>query len=469
MRAVAEVATYSAFLAVCFGGLVLAARRRGFLGPVLAGAAAHAAVVLVVHLVSVSRGDDGFLYRDDRGYSIVGERLADVWSTVGWVDPTVPTLAGSHTVGYPMLVGAVFLWVGPSVLAVKLLNVVLGACTVLLAARIAEEIGLAHRARVVAWAVALWPTLLWWSGPMMKEQLAAALLLGAVLAALRLPGRAATVGLAASLSALILVRMPGFITACLVAVGLVAILVARRDRSAWGVAIRVTSSVAVALAVFLFGFSVGSPTAGLTAYEQIVTTSDPPGDAAGGAAGGATGSEERPLPLRVIRDAAATFVAPLPWAFDEDTDNWDRGLYPGMWLWYALLPTVLVGFVALRRNGRAIVALLVPVLTFATMAPLLSGIQFRQRSSVEVFMLIAAAAVAVGAAGWERAGLRAGWALALAAVIAGVHSGSILVFGLVLLGAGTVLGARACGLARSRRLVPRLGAEHPDPTSLPKV
>jgi uncharacterized membrane protein YuzA (DUF378 family) len=431
MSAVLGMGAYALILGGALGVVLLLARRAAVLLPVVVGAAARLAVILVIHAISLSRGEGGFLYLDDRGYAIVGERLSDSWSSVGWVNPATTDFAGSYAVGYPMVVGFVFLLVGPNVLAAKLLNVVFGACSVLFAARIADAIGLGHRRRLVAWMVSLWPTLLWWTGAMMKEELAAALLLGAVLAALRLHRRFAVVGLGLCLTGLVEVRIPGFMAGSLTAIGAVLLLVFRRERVAWAAGARAAAGIALAAGVFLFGFTANSPGAGIRAYQEIATTST----SAPGPGGVRTDGDERPLPIRIVEDIATTYVAPYPWAFDEDTDNWNRGMYPGMWLWYALLPTVIASLVVLRRNSRAMAALLIPVATFAIAGPLLGGVQFRQRSSVEALLLIAAVA---GASNWRLVGLRGAVALTLVAVGAGIHTSSLPVVILILLGAAAL-------------------------------
>src|SRR5262245_11643273 len=115
MGEVLRVAAYAAILLGLLGLTLWLARRRGLFTPTLVAAVLQLATILVVHAVSVTRGDDGYLFLDDRGYAIFGRRLADAWSNGVWVDPTSINYVGSTYVGYPMLVGAVFLLVGSSV------------------------------------------------------------------------------------------------------------------------------------------------------------------------------------------------------------------------------------------------------------------------------------------------------------------------------------------------------------------
>lgn len=413
------------------GVLWMWARKAEVLVPVLIAAALRLAVVIVVHLVSVARGDGGFLYRDDRAYSAIGERLSVGWSEIGWVNPTAFEFAGSYTVGYPMVVGFVFFLIGPHALVAKLLNAFFGAFSAVIAARIAGELGFGHRKRLVAWAVALCPTMLWWSGMLLKEELAAMLLLGAIFAALRLPRWPAAIGLALCLTALAQTRMPGFVAAVVAVLAIAAIGLLRRDRAALSVGLRTIGAIGIAVGVFLMGFSAGSPGESVAAYAQIVTVSEGPRVSDGGA----TRPDESPVSIRFSRDIITTYVSPYPWVFDDNTETADRGLYPGMWFWYLILPSVLAGVVALRRNIVALAALVVPVTTFALSGVLLAGIQFRQRSSIEALLLILAI---LGTARLDVAAYRGAAALALVALVAGVHTQSVPTVLLIAAAAGGV-------------------------------
>ena len=148
-------------------------------------------------------------------------------------------------------------------------------------------------------------------------------------------------------------------------------------------------------------------------------------------------------------------AGPYPWSFDETTDNWYRGLYPGLWFLFLLYPLVVAGIWRMRARPELAV-LLVPILVHVILATLSTELALRVRSSVEPLLIILAVA---GMSTWRRSAQLASVGLAAAGLAAGVHQGSVLWSGGVL--------AVAVGLAFAARWLPddRL-AEEPAPTPL---
>src|SRR4051812_37450057 len=128
------------FLVVLGGGcwwLLRRAARAGVLGPVAVGLVLRAVVMLAAHLGSVGEGHGGYMFLDDLTLSDQARLIADEWSRGNFVDPAAGAYAGSYQFGFQVMETLVFLLVGTtSVLAVKAVNVVLGAAAVLAGARL---------------------------------------------------------------------------------------------------------------------------------------------------------------------------------------------------------------------------------------------------------------------------------------------------------------------------------------------
>jgi hypothetical protein len=140
-------------------------------------------------------------------------------------------------------------------------------------------------------------------------------------------------------------------------------------------------------------------------------------------------------PARIPYDAVKSLVTPLPWTFDASTRNWDRGLYPGMWLLYCALPLAAIGSWRLRARPEG--WLLFLTLATAVLAnAFTAGLVFRQRSMVEPLILLLALA---GMSSWRMAARSSAAALAVVAVAAGVQARSPVVAALIAAGAVGVL------------------------------
>jgi hypothetical protein len=414
---------------------------QGVLLPVAVGGGLRLAVMLAAHVASLLAGDDGFHYLDDRGYSLIGTALADAWRSGD--PPSAFEPLGILRHGGPAfyhLAGGLTLLTGDNVIPLKLLNVLLGTVTVLLSALLAGHVIGPRAARRTAWVVALAPTIVWWNAPMLKESLAAALLLGTLYAATRLPRSRALVAAVLLLALLALTRVPIFVAAgctlCAYAAAHAAIAL-RRDRR----------TVARPLAVLAV---LAATTAGLAAF--VTSWSGGGGDAGGGAIVADSvqsgqevygGSFDSPIANRAA-DAPATEAAasgarflfsPRAWAFATQPLDWYQPLYPPMWLWYLVLPTAAFGVWRLRRRPEALLVLVPIGVTGAIYAvALASGV--RQRSAVEPLLAIL---VVTGYTTPRALALSGAAALAVVAPVAAVDLGSLPV--------GLLIGALSAALA----------------------
>jgi hypothetical protein len=410
------------------------ARATDLLGPVAVGCALRLGVMVAAHLGSLHTGDGGLMFFDDWGYMHRGALLAGPWREGNIVDPAAYQYAGTYQFGFEALVASVFILVGKSVLAVKLVNVLLSTATVLLVGLLAERILGEVSKRQAAWLAALMPDLVWWSAPMMKEALATFLVVAALLAAASLPKRSATLWLVPLLAALVLVRaVSALAVGAAIAVALGIAIARQRGRINWRRMAVGTASSLLCIAGLVLAVSKDTPGAVIEGYRTTFK----------GMIRAYGGSSIAGLPL----DALRGLVTPFPWTFDAATRNWDRGLYPGTWLLYVVYPLAAYGCWRLRRRPE-LALLAVPIVVTLMLNASSAGVVFRQRSTLEP--LIAVLAIA-GLASWAQAARWAGLALLVVATAALLQSHSPLVFIAIL---GVSVGFVVVALRLRQRTLP---------------
>jgi hypothetical protein len=416
------------FVALTGGALIMMFRRAGAEGlvwPVAVGFGLRLAVMLVAH--ALSAGEHGLLFLDDQTMFRYGVRIASAWRAAHLINPAAYNYAASYEFGYPVLVGAVFTLVGPHVLAVKLVDVVLGTATVLMVGMLARRFVGARATLPATWIAALMPTLVWWSAPMLKECLATFLCTAAVLAVSSRPSRrAGWLSVAAGISLFFTRSASAGAVAFGVLVGSIACAVQQRSEMRWRAIGGTVALVLIGAATVLFAVTGGRPGALVVAYHSTA---------------------ERMFRLyqghiaSVPGDAVKTLVTPLPWAFGAETRDWDRGLYPGVWAWFFLYPTVARGLWRLRARPDALtLGGFIAVLLIVNAAT--SGYAFRQRSVLEPILLVLAVA---GMKSWRQLFAWGAGGVAVAAVVAGVNTRSPVT-------AGVIVASAAVLLAVSRRL-----------------
>jgi hypothetical protein len=413
------------FVALVAAGALALGRAAGAanLGrPVAVGAALRLAVMLAAHFGSVATGGRGFMFLDDRGYAHVAGLLADHWRQGSLVDPASYQFAGSYVFGFPTLVGLIFLLTGESLLAAKLVNVLLGTATILVTARIGRELGGERAARYTAWLVAIAPTVVWWSAPLLKEAAVAFLVALSVSFALQLPRARAAGGLLVGLFGLAVTRIPAVLGmgAALFTAWLAAAWMMRK-RVSWS-ALAIVTVLGTLLGAAALGFVAhGNPVALLTQYASTVRST----------AAAYPGGNPRGIPADVVRTA----LAPYPWAFDRGAQSWYRALYPGMWVWYVLLPTAALGLVRLRRRAEFWL-FAIPISFLVLASALTAGFTIRQRSSIEPLVLVL---VALGVDSWRKVFRRGAAAMFAIALFATIQSQSLLIGAVVAAAAVAVL------------------------------
>jgi hypothetical protein len=409
-QSIAAVIGWAVLLGAGAAAVVALGRRAaalGVLAPVAVGLGLRLVVMGIAHAGSLSLGDDGILFLDDRTYLNGAGKLADFWRDGQTPDPSRFDILGTYQFGYQIFLTAIFTLGTDSVLLGKLANVLLGGVTVYLVARIAGRV-LGSGAEVrAAWLAALAPTLVWWSAPMMKEALATALLAGGILAATYLPRPRAMTAFAAIVCVLAVVRGSAAL-ALVVGAGMAVAIATRQAKSRWRSLRSALVAVGLVGGLLVYGVAVsqGNLDQLYRGYDMVVRQmidNHQGGDL-----------------TRVPYDVVKSLVTPLPWVFDSGTRNWDRALFPGMWLLFCAYPIAAVGAWRLRHRPE-LWLLLCTASTAVVVNAVTAGFVFRQRSMVEPFVLLLALA---GAPSWRFAGRWAAGALAAVAVVAAIQSGS---------------------------------------------
>ncbi len=420
-------------IATCLGVLLFAgafllgatmlcrrARSADLLAPVVVGGLLRLGVMLIAHLGSVQLGDGGLMFLDDRTYFQRGELLAAAWRMGEVIDPAAYNYAGSYQFGYPALLGGVFTLVGHSILPAKLLNVLAGAATVLVVALLSRRLLGEASARRAAWAAALFPTLVWWSAPLMKEAVTTLLVVSVLLAASHLPKRSAAGMGTALLGALFLTRTGAAAAVALGAFAAIGVAAARSPRIGWVQWVKAVGGFSVITFVALLGLSQGDLPALQLQYRSTIDSM--------------IELYQGSNPLAVPLDSMKTLVTPLPWVFDVGTRNWDRGLYPGVWTLILVYPLAAVGVWRMRRKPE-LALLLVPLASSVVLNAFTSGFPFRQRSVVEPLILLLAVA---GTKSYRQAAVLGAVVLAIVAPVALLQSRSALTGAVIAVSAGAL-------------------------------
>jgi hypothetical protein len=383
------------------------ARANGIMAPLVVGVLLRLVVMIVAHVGSVSLGNHGIFFLDDQTYRNGATLLADNWRGGHTPDLSAYNVTGTYQFGYQAFLAAIFTLGTPSLLLGKLVNVLLGGVSIYLTGRLGGRL-LGERAKVrAAWVAALAPGMVWWSAALMKETLSTVLLLLGLLALVELPRRRAVVTIALVAAAFAVVRTPAAVA--LIAGAGVAVAIAGR---------RVEGRL-LSRPLIVFGSTL---VAGLAAVTLVVSRGDVNGlyhsyDAVAHSMIHAyQGGNLANVPV----DALKSLVTPVPWAFDIGTRNWDRMLYPGVWLLICALPLAAAGAWRMRRSaegwGILVTAATVLLINVAT-----AGFLFRQRSMIEPLIMLLALA---GATSWRMAARTAAAALGVTAAAATVQSGS---------------------------------------------
>jgi hypothetical protein len=369
-------------------------------------------IFLMLILVGVYQTPDNpnaFIFRDSFGYHRVAADFADL------LHDRVPFRVGYHatagTLSYHQLVGYIYAAFGTSHWIPRVANCLFGALSVILTYSLVRPIAGRRPARIAAWMLALWPTAMFWSVQVLKDEPVAFLVLIGILCWVRLVSSGNALWLLAALAAVVpLYFMRFYICIFMLAgyyAGLLAIAIIRRR-----------ADLAIGLvALVVFGWSIPM-TLGLIDDPQTLllkmSLNDP---TAAGSFLSAVAHGGLNVGLVVPLAMVKFMLSPLPWKA-AGADNW---VVPGIIAQYAILPAAVRGaWILLRDRVRYVLPIVVlTVLTNLIYALVFLGGNPRHMHMFYPFMFMCAA---VGLQGWRH------WALPWTLFFLVMIGGAMLMF-----------------------------------------
>lgn len=123
-------------------------------------------VGVVSHVVLVQSGSGGFFFLDDRAYEEASWRMAQAWKGLY---PGIPKSDNYLLVNYTYLVAILYYVLGNSLLAAKWLNALVGAWAAVVTLALALRLTASPGARLAGLAMAVFPSLVFWSVLNLKD------------------------------------------------------------------------------------------------------------------------------------------------------------------------------------------------------------------------------------------------------------------------------------------------------------
>ena len=308
------------------------------------------------HELLLRMGRGGFLLMDDRAYDKLGWALVKVWTGQY---PGILKTDEYLMVNYTYLLAIIYFFLGHSLLAAKMLNVMLGALTAVLVYVLGRELFDRRTAVIAALFTAFFPSMALWSTVNLKDPMVVALTVAAIFGLLRFARRHEWWALALSLASFYyLENLRPYVFLILAWLLPVGFLLA--DRSPLRRKLIRFAPVLIGVALISvvtnneeFGLKWLSPKA-LTDAEWARYV---------GARGADSGIDEMalkpPKEMETItrrtldylpRGLYYVVLGPVPW---ESRAGMARAVIPEMLVWYLIVTAALVGLVvSFRRRWR---------------------------------------------------------------------------------------------------------------------
>jgi hypothetical protein len=343
---------------------------------------------------------------DAIAYDRVGWALAEAWRT----GAAVQNLGGLEWVAaepFARVVAAVYWVVGHSPISIIVLNAFLGSASVYFAYRLGCELLGEDVGRLAGWMCAIYTGFWVYSLMPLKDGLIMASVLLFFYSLLRLmdgkPAASRIIPWAAAAltsgSVVLLMRDYVFIAASLGGLAFILVRAAHARGSRWLVAVGL---VALGVAVFpvarrLAGYSIPLGNFGAGSFLSGVFDAIPPSETLAGLLRWTLG---HPLlsTAYISVSVIATLLAPYAWIIPgsiPSTASFDAYTvaFPGMWLWYLVLPFAVLGlWSSLRRSRGNVVGLLVFAAVLLMLFSLTIPRESRHRDLVMPVLLLLASA-----------------------------------------------------------------------------
>lgn len=344
---------------------------------------------------------------DAWGYDLWARKLVSAWSELRDLNLHAYNEAGRWDVGFHYILAALYAVMGESILVGRVLVAFFGAAAVVFLYLVARRVADNSVAVIVGLVYAFWISSVAWSGySVLRDSLVWALMLLAVWLVLRVVDGSALAGLGLFLG-LVLLRTVRpyaavFVIAGIGVAGVLALL--RRSRGARRPALVLAAAVLACEVVF---FTTGFPSifqmASVYRPRQVLlkpmkevplseirgypaTAPQPAMDGELPRAGAPPRLFGPSLPANTLR----FFLSPPAWApvrgDIQHSDNWQL---PGMWLWYAILPVAVLGFLLSARGSPSLRSITITATIFCLMLILVGrGDSARQREMVVPIFLL---------------------------------------------------------------------------------
>src|SRR3990172_4579928 len=327
---------------------------------------------------------------DSHPYDTIGAAVARGWSQGTWVRSWTSTVEGDVNRGFIYFVAAVYYLFGRNVLLVQFLNGIIGALTPI----VILEIGLClydpRVARTAMLLTAFFPQMIFWSAALYKDPAVMLCIAINILAVFRLRQRLGIYWLSVYvLSSTGLVWLRFYIFYATVAATAVGFFVRHRRGLMLGLASQLVT-VAAMIALFLYT-PLGQQVRQQAQFLDLDVLSNSRVDLA--RAGSGFGSEADVSTfggvLSILPQGVLYLLfAPFPW----NVSNLRQTLaLPDVFLWYALVPSLVRGILLARKR----LSETMPILVFTTALTLAYGAflgnvgtAYRQRTQIMMFYFL---------------------------------------------------------------------------------
>lgn len=365
------------------------------------------------HTLSVKLGYHGFLSQfDAKSYDNFAMFIVRGWHRGEFIDLRSWNLAGTWDIGYYYFLAALYYLFGHSTLLGKAVNCLLGALLPIVIFHLVKSIFSKQVASYSAFLVAIFPNLVYWSAyDLMKDTLAALLLYLSVFFALKVEKKSLVYPVLLVLSLTFLRLNRFYIGTILTGLVMIFFLVKmwREKRIYQHVIVFFVLLLAVE-AFLVYGLRFPSFIMPLKSEiptyfggKTVTKLVKPESESFKGIKAFIAYFLKNPgqFAKQLIAGGVVFTIGPFAWVVPSSF-SWDAFLFPGMWLWYLLIPFALYGLVSVKKEPPVVLLLLVVMSFFFIYAFLFGGGGFRHREQIMPILLVFSAIGLIDFKSWKR-------------------------------------------------------------------
>jgi hypothetical protein len=320
----------------------------------------------------ITGGNPNYLYKDATGYDRIAWILAQAWHNHGILPEALGKLAWMENDAYPRILAVLYYVIGRAPAAAVAINAVLGAASVYLVYRISAILFGSAPARWAGWLTAFYTGFWLWGLMTLKDASFLFFLLLFFLALYRLgylldsrDFSRERILRAAGWAAVLILAWMGVRAVRLDYAGLAVAVAGATLPVVWflrsGRMVRwLTFLAAATVCVVILWPTIASfslPSVAVNTQSLLFQTTDVPETGTVGAFLGWIISHPAGFVLYLILSTISTALAPYAWIFLgtlPGVSGFDPSFiaFPGMWLWYAMIPFSILGFFQAVRRSR---------------------------------------------------------------------------------------------------------------------